>query len=160
MDYRAKFHKYVYWLGDDIPEHMKQEARTFLLDCKEEYVPYIICTSNGFTWNNAIKILKEIGYPKNRLAAENIMYLFQDINWQCAETALDVIRNIHDNEPELIVNAIEDTAKKAYKYQDYDWLYGLSYVKENLGIKRDDFSDRETVKLLLLGEYYDNEELQ
>lgn len=155
--FEKEFNKYVYWLGNYIPKHMQQEAREFLLHhCKEEYIKYIIKTKNSYTWDNAIEILKEIGYPRNKNAAENIMHLFQDINWPCADVAYSVIEEIYTHEPRIVIDAIETTVEIANKYDDTSWLYGLSLVKEKLGISKNDFKKGETIKCLYRGEYWDS----
>ncbi len=149
------FHKYVYWLGDSIPEHMQNEARNFFTEqCKEDDIPYIICISNPFTWGNAIRVIKQIGYPKNKLATERIMYLFQDVNWEFTNIALSVIKEIYIHEPDIVINAIESSAKLADKLYDTEWLFGLSWVKENLKISKNDFKESETINILYKGEYW------
>ena len=157
MNGQEEFYKYVYWLGENIPKHMQEQAHHFFINkCKEEAIPYIICTSNPFTWANAIDIIKEIGYPKNKLATERIMYLFQDINWKFAKTALSVVNDIYNHEPDIVVKAIEKNARLADKYCDTDWLFGLSWVKENLKISKNDFQNIETLAFLFKGEYWDD----
>lgn len=157
MDREKEFHKYVYWLGDSIPVHMQDEAYNYFInDCKDEYIPHIICPQNPFTWNNAINIIKKFGYPKNKLAIDGIMYLFQDINWKFSQTALFVTKEIYSNDPDIVIEAIEKAARLADISNDIEWLYGLSWLKEKLKIRKDCFNDSEIIKILYKSEYWDN----
>ena len=156
QDYYNDFHKYVYWLGESIPRNMQEEAISFLLKCPENYVEFIIDTFNPYTWKNAVEIIKKIGYPKNRTAIKNIMYLLQDINWECSKTAVDIITEIYYHEHDLVIDALEKTATIADKHNDKEWLFGLSYLKEILSINKTDFKNQNTVSILFKGDYWDN----
>ena len=156
QDYYNDFRKYVYWLGDAVPNNMQAEAIDFLLKCPDNYVEYIIDTANPYTWKNAAEIIKKIGYPRNRMASKNIMYLFQDINWECSKTALDILNEIYIHESCLVKEILENVVKIAEKHDDKEWLFGLSYVKEALSISKTDFKNPDTVKLLFKGDYWDS----
>lgn len=157
MNDDKEFHKYVYWLGESIPDYMQEEARSYFMEyCEDKDIPYIISTSNPFTWGNAIAIMKKMGYPKNKMAINRIMYLFQDINWQFVDTAIYVVEEIYSHEPDIVISAIEKAAKLAHRYMDTDWLFGLSWVKEHLGISKNDFNDSETINILYKSGYWDD----
>ena len=133
MDYN-EFKKYVYWLGKFIPESMQKEAIEYLEMCDDEYIPYIIDIYNGHTWDNALKVVNKIGYPKNKEAIESILWLFQDVNWSTTELALDTVKKIYDNEPNLVIKEIEKVNQLAEKNNDELWSEGLLWLKRRLNI--------------------------
>ena len=157
MEYQNNFNKYLYWLGCYIPKEMQEEAYNFFVDeCRENDIQYIICKANPHTWDNAICVLRDIGYPKNKSAVQNIMYLFRDINWECAQVGLSVIKDVYAFEPTIVVKAIEKAAKIADKDGNDEWLFGLSWLKECLRISKNDFTDSETITILYKGQFWDS----
>ena len=129
MDYND-FNKYVYWLGKCIPQNMQEEAMKELCNCDEKYVKYIIDINNAHTWENALKVICKIGYPKNRTAMSAILYLFQDINWKTTEQAIKLVEDIYLHEPQMVLQAIDDATKTAAN--DDDWLFGLECLRRKL----------------------------
>ena len=128
------FRKYVYWLAECIPEYMRNEAIEKLMNCDEEYVPYIISGYNTETWKYGLKIVHDMGYPKNKKAIESVLYLFKDINWTTTPLALETVKEIYRNDSDIVKKAIENTTGKAIKENDEEWLYGLNWLKEKLSI--------------------------
>lgn len=129
MDY-YEYKKYVYWLGELIPENMQKEAMQQLYYVDEQYIPYIIDIYNSATWSNGLKVIKKIGYPKNRKAINSILYLFQDINWKTTQMAVDTVKEIYSKEPAFVIEAIDNTISK--HRDDEMWVEGLQWLKEKL----------------------------
>lgn len=111
MDY-YEYKKYVYWLGELIPENMQKKAMQQLYYVDEQYIPYIIDIYNSATWSNGLKVINRIGYPKNRKAINSILYLFQDINWKTTQMAVDTVKEIYSKEPDFVIEAIDYTISK------------------------------------------------
>lgn len=151
MDYN-EFHKYVYWLGRYIPQNMQREAMNKLQNCEEEYVAYIIDTSNSATWENGLKVIDSIGFPKNKTAIKSLLYLFQDINWITTQVAYKVVKEIYDHTPQAVVTALNSVIRIARRNEDETWLYGLSWLKENLKIPDKEIDNFQDLKY---GQYYD-----
>ena len=155
MDYYEEFCKYRYWLGMFIPIEMRKEAEEFLMNCEEKYIPYIIDKGNMYNWENAVKIIEKINYPANKQALSSVMYLLMDVNWTYAQNAINIIEKIYKHEPEYVVRIMEETILIAEQKNDTSWLYGISYVKEQLKIKDSAFSSTDVINILKKGEYYD-----
>lgn len=131
MDY-YDFRKYVYWLGEYIPIDMQKQAINELYNCDDKYIDCIIDINNTATWTNGLKVIAKIGYPRNKTAIKSILYLFQDVNWSTTQLAVETVGEIYKNEPEIVINAINEIINIAK--DDEDWLFGIDWLQKKLDL--------------------------
>lgn len=83
------------------------------------------------TWENAVSVLKEMGYPRNKNALPKLIWLLQDINWPGSMQSIEVIKEFDKSE---IIMPIISAIKVAYKEKDYMWIGGLQLLVKATGI--------------------------
>lgn len=86
-----------------------------------------------YCWENAAKVLKNIGYPRIKSVLPYLMEWFQDINWPGVMTIVEILRNI---EPLELLPFIEDAAHKAILDKDETWDFGIVYLINAIGLMR------------------------
>lgn len=89
-------------------------------------------------WNNAAIILKEIGYPRNRLALPYLMYWFQDVNWPGVPTIIELLKEI---DTEILIPYMKNAMEKALVDNDDLWAFGLIYLLKELNISQCHFEE-------------------
>lgn len=101
------------------------------------------------TWENAVKLIDELGYPKNKEALPQLIWLLSDINWPGALKAIDILKTIDKNvlEP-LIIDAID----KAYKEQDTMWIAGINRLIIESGLQ-ELFADESICSKLAIADF-------
>ena len=123
-----------------LPEQLQQEA----IECLVEYMPrdqleLMFTMGRKSSFQNAVKVVKEIGYPDNEAAFPSMVELFQDINWPGAEEAVLYFQTL---EKVIVVPYIEAGGKQAIAERDEQWLWFLYAVCERLMIDRTDFQNQ------------------
>jgi len=137
-------------LSWDMPEFIQKDAIKRLLQIPEEEVPILTRISEKKCWENAAIVLKEIGYPRNKLALPGLIEWLQDMNWPGATTAADTLRKI---DIKIIVPYIEEALLKASKEEDYIWITNIKELVINkMMLSESDFSRKEVYELLSLEE--------
>ena len=123
-----------------LPEQLQQEA----IECLVEYMPrdqleLMFTMGRKSSFQNAVKVVKEIGYPDNEAAFPSMVELFQDINWPGAEEAVLYFQTL---EKAIVVPYIEAGGKQAIAERDEQWLWFLYAVCERLMIDRTGFQNQ------------------
>jgi hypothetical protein len=145
-----KFSSLINDLSWDMPDDIQKDAIKSLLQIPEEEVPILTRISEKKCWENAAIVLKEIGYPRNKLALPGLIEWLQDMNWPGSTTAADTLRKI---DIKILVPYIEEALLKAFKEEDYIWMTNIKELVINkLKLKKSDFDKRELYELLKLGE--------
>lgn len=137
-------------LSWDMPEAVQQSAMKSLMDISEEYVPLLIQDNGKSCWDNAVKVMRDIGYPRNRLAIPKLIWLFQDMNWPGVSVAIEIIRKIDKN---ITIPYIEDALKKAADDDDYMWIGGIQRLVDILDICETDFTNKNVSEYLKLSDW-------
>lgn len=124
---------YAYELNWHLPEHYQQDAMDWLVkETPRDQLSLIFPKYNKFCWQNAVEVVKRIGYPENESAFPKLVELFQDLNWPGALEAMNYFRTV---DKKVVAKYIKDAVVQAKATNDEDWLYFLSLVCEELHIE-------------------------
>ena len=102
------------------------------------------------TWDNAVRIIKCVGYPKNKQALPSIALLFQDLNWPGAYESIEILKEI---DKKVFLPIIEAAIEEAFKCKDYMWLGGIKQFIEDAKICKNDFEDNNMYDLLAYADW-------
>lgn len=114
--------------------------------------PYdIIQVDLKCTWENAVSVLKKMGYPRNKKALPKLIWLLQDINWPGSMQAVEIIKGFDKSE---IIIPVINAVKEACKEKDYMWIGGLKMIIESIDVY-DEISNKypEIDSVLRLAEF-------
>ncbi|WP_203363690.1 hypothetical protein [Bacillus sp. REN10] len=142
--------KQILELDWNLKEEKQSKAIASLLNIPEEFVGMLIQDYLKSTWENAVKVISLLGYPKNEKALPSLLALFQDINWPGVEGAFEVLKQI---KKETVVLYLEGSLKQAKNEKDFIWIAGLKDVVEGLNISSTDFNDSRVYDILDLAEW-------
>jgi hypothetical protein len=143
---------YVYQLNWKLPKDDQENAIRILSNLSNEQVDLLIPKYGKECWENAVSILQKMGYPRIKKAIPKLVWLLQDINWPGAREALEILKSI---DKEIIVPYIEDGCVIAFNDKDEQWLEFIKFACDELGISRDDFTNKETyTQMIKLGQKY------
>lgn len=109
----------------DQPRDVQQRAIEKLSRLNGEEVIFLAKHSEVLqkpTWENAARVLKQIGYPKNAPALPYLMEWFQDINWPGVD---DVIILMGKIELSILKPVIEEAGLRCLQAGDQDWALGI-----------------------------------
>ncbi|MCG3088241.1 hypothetical protein [Sporosarcina cyprini] len=127
---------YVYNLNWHLPQEIQNEAMEMLSHLPPEKVGMLLPTYGKECWENAVHLLKEMGYPRNKEALPKLAGLLQDRNWPGALEAIQLFEELGTT---ISVPHIEKECEKAAEAHDGDWLEHLYFAVEQLGIDAHDF---------------------
>ncbi|HCC07515.1 MAG TPA: hypothetical protein DEP72_05085 [Clostridiales bacterium] len=97
------------------------------------------------TWENAVKVVKKIGYPGNYRAIPSLLELLQDLNWPGTLMGVEILTSM---DIKVTIPFIEEAIQKAYNEEDYMWLGGINEIIKLANIKEEDFNNKAIFKLL------------
>ncbi len=137
-------------LSWDLPEEVQLSAIERLGEIDDEHTPLLIQNDGKNCWNNAVKVLQNIGYPRNRLAIPRLIWLLQDLNWPGVPAAFEVLKDINKS---ILVPHIENALQQAFEFEDFMWIGGIQRLVEALNITEDDFQYKEVYALLKLSDW-------
>ncbi|WLR44446.1 hypothetical protein LC087_18865 (plasmid) [Bacillus carboniphilus] len=132
---------YVYNLNSQLPKETQEEAMEILSQLNNEKVHLIIPKYGKNCWENGVKILSRMGYPRNKKALPKLAELLQDRNWPGSLDAIEVFRDIGK---ETSTPYIERECEKALECHDYDWLEHLEFACDSLEINENDFHNKKS----------------
>lgn len=148
-------------LIEDLSWHLSkeiQENAIYELSKIKPQFHYLLFKSGKYTWPNAVKIVKQIGYPENKSAISNLFGLLMDTNWPGAIEAMEVLTEIKEKDKPMLIEKLEEVICKAYSDGDPCWLWGINYfIKYYAKLKEKDFFDSEIFNLLKYGDEEENE---
>lgn len=125
-------------LSWNLPYETQNKALKKLIDVNPEMLDIIINPYLKSTWENAVKIIELIGYPKNKKALPSLIALLQDLNWPGALHAVDLLKNV---EEKVLIPLIEDAIKEANESSDEMWLWGIKFLLERTEIRKEKFKN-------------------
>ncbi len=134
--------KYISDLNWHNPESIQENAVKELSEIDENEAVLLAQQSelyNKFCWHNASIVLKNIGYPRNRLAIPYLMEWFKDVNWPGIQTIIQLLKEI---DVKILLPHIKNAIQQAIKERDDLWAYGLVYLVSELGIPKSDLEER------------------
>ncbi|AKL95054.1 hypothetical protein CACET_c16050 [Clostridium aceticum] len=127
--------KFIRDLNWNNPKDITDKAIQELLKVNEEEAVLLANQSNDLCnkscWHNASIVLKEIGYPRNRLALPYLMNWFQDVNWPGVPVVVELLKDI---DIETLVPHIKHAMEKALRDNDSFWAFGILYLLKELNI--------------------------
>lgn len=128
----------------DNPEYVTYKAMRELLNVNEEEAILLANQSNDLCrkpcWHNAAIILKEIGYPRNRLTLPYLMIWFQDVNWPGVSTIVELLKEIDE---EILIPHIKCAMEKALIDNDECWAFGILWLLSGLNISNSNFKEND-----------------
>lgn len=146
----SEIYKLVEDLSWEKPQEIQLNALEKLQSIDDEYTPYLIPEEGKYCWENAVKVLYKIGYPRNRLAIPRLIWLLQDFNWPGVSSAIELLQKIDKN---IILPYIEDALIKAHAQEDYMWIGGIKRLIGILGILKNDFKSSNIIQILDLADW-------
>lgn len=137
---------HVYNLNWLLPENIQQRSMETLNQLSPDKVDLVIPKYNQNCWHNAVSVLKQIGYPRNKKALPKLARLLQDRNWPGSLEAIEIFRDLGKK---ISVSYIERECEKALKEKDYCWLEHLEYACDSLNIGKEDFNKLASFEQML-----------
>ena len=137
--------KYVHKLDWSYPVETQNKAIDISSKIDEEYVSFIFDKNQKSTWENAVRVIREIGFPKNKPLLPNLVWLLQDINWPGALEAMEILSSI---EKTIVLPIIEKALLMADANADSMWIAGINLLVKKAGYKSIDFSDEKIYEIL------------
>ncbi len=130
-------------------DEMQQTAIKELSDLDGEDIILMAKQSNDLCskpcWHNAALVLKNIGYPRNKVALPYLMEWFQDLNWPGVVTIIELLKEI---DLKVLLPYIEKASSKAIQEKDECWAFGLIHLIKELKIVKNDFDNPMILELL------------
>lgn len=133
-----------------LPMAVQQNAINYLLKIEDKYLNLLFDTKLKCTWENSVKIIDKIGFPRNRVLLPKLIWILQDINWPGALMAVEILISI---EKRTLVPLVEKAIIQAYENDDYMWIGGLKMVVEKKPILKEDFNNSNTYELLKYSDF-------
>ena len=134
-----------------LPEDEQESAMIIIMDMfdAEDY-GLLIIAGNKNTWFNAVRILKAIGYPKNKNALPSLTLLLQDLSWPGAEDSMYVLKEAGK---EALIPLLEIVIESAADSSDFIWLAGMKQFVAFAQLKKSDFFNQNIYDLLQYAEW-------
>ncbi|URZ15657.1 DUF5071 domain-containing protein [Clostridium felsineum] len=123
----------------------RKEALSKLVQIKDEEIPSLIKNTDKSYWGEAVKVISEIGSPRNYIAIPELISLLQDLNWPGADEALKIMESM---DKKIFIPYIEKALKEAENENDDEWIAGIKYFVIMKALNEDDFSNNEVYKIL------------
>ncbi|UYZ37905.1 DUF5071 domain-containing protein [Clostridium beijerinckii] len=128
------------------PIDSQKEAINKLLSIDNNDVGLLIQPMEQKYWDNSAKVLKKIGYPRNKLAIPGLLEWLQDLNWPGAQTAMETLQKVEVFE---LLPYLETAIQKAVEENDDMWIMALKELAINrMSIKASDFKNGDLYKIV------------
>lgn len=115
----------------------------------DDLIPYLFEPTKKLSWEYTALSLKKIGYPRTKLAINDLLELFMDINWPGVRTAYEILKEIYVNDKGYFVSHLEKMICQANRDSDLLWLEGLTELVNFIGISKYNFQKKEIYELLM-----------
>jgi len=107
---------------------------------------YLILSGDENTWPNAIQVMKEIGYPRNKYALYSLISIFTRANCPDIDKVLSVLKEAEKN---VLIQSIEIAIHEgSIHYNDGIWKDRIKSLLEVTQITKSDFTDQDLYDLL------------
>ena len=139
-------------LDPSLSEGIQKSAMSKLMNVKSQFY-YLLFSGGKHTWPNAVKIIRQIGYPENKSAIPSLFKLLIDVNWPGAIEAMELLAEIKEKNKLTLIKGLEEAICKAYSDGELCWLWGINhFVKYYAKLKEEDFLDSDIFRLLKYGD--------
>lgn len=133
-------------LSWNLPLNIQQEAIYKIasiidLDPKELLQP-----GDKEYWENAAKVLLQMGYPRVKEAIPGLLVWLQDINWPGSRIVMKLLETVPKDE---FILYLEEAVEKALDENDEMWIENLAYFLEQLDLKDNNFRSKKVYVALL-----------
>lgn len=91
----------------------------------EEDIEKLIQPLGKQYWENSAKVIKQIGYPKNKKIIAGLLRWLQDMNWPGASICLECLQDI---DVQILYPFVENAIKDASNNNDAMWLQVLKQL--------------------------------
>lgn len=142
--------KHVHELDWNYPIEIQNNAINVLSKIDVEYIDLIFDKNLKSTWENAVKVIGQIGFPKNETVLSNLVWLLQDVNWPGVTQAIEILSSI---EKKFLIPIIENALIIAEASNDTMWIAGINLLIKKVGYSCVDFSDEKIFELLGDGDF-------
>jgi HEAT repeat protein len=113
-------------LSWNMPEKIQQEAMEELINILDDNIEILIQPLiDKSCWENAAKVIKEIGYPGNKNAIKGLIEWLQDMNWPGAVIASETLYSIGFH---IIYPSIQNAVNYAISEYDIMWLENIRHL--------------------------------
>jgi len=116
----------------------------------EDDYDLLLIAGNKRTWHNAVQVIREAGYPKNKKALPSLVLLLQDLNWPGVNEGMVILK---DAGKDTLIPILETAIEEGFSSNDYTWLAGIRHFLEFAEIKKHDFKNYDTYDLLKYSEW-------
>lgn len=134
---------YVYNLNWHLPKETQEESIWVLSQLSPDKVDLLIPKYGKECLENAVFILRKMGYPRNKKALPKLAGLLADRNWP---GALETIELFRDLGKVISTPYIEKEGEKAIQDSDLDWLEHLYFACNSLNLTEENFSDKNVYR--------------
>lgn len=91
-------------------------------------------------WENAAKVLFEMGYPRIEEAIPGLFFWLQDMTWPGAAIVVEILESLPKD---IFINYLECAATEAIVTNDEIWLINLSVFLTSFDLDEDDFVSKK-----------------
>lgn len=124
----------------------QEDAIKQLTQIDDEFVLLLVQPMDKKYWENSAKVLKAIGYPKNKNAISGLFHWLKDLNWPGAWTAFETLQSI---ELTVLIPYLESAVICAIEENDEMWIMALKELAiHRLRLKPSDFKNQELYNVL------------
>lgn len=142
---REETAKLVTMLSSEYPESVREQAAEALSYTDESNYDLLINKSMKRTWRYAVKVIKNIGYPKNKSLIPDLIWLLLDINWPGSVEAVELLSKV---DKETHIPHLEKVLHEADADNDCMWIGGIKRVVDEGRFTVDDFADKSAYDIL------------
>lgn len=128
------------------PEKDQLYAIERLSETKKEFYFMLFNWNAKSTWENAVTVIGNLGFPNNKPLLKHLIWLMKDVNWPGAQKAIKILGNINDRQ--YLLEKLEEYIELASMEKDQMWLGGLKCVVKAAGFLENDFSSEYVFHLL------------
>ena len=130
--------EYVEQLSWDQPEEMQKRAIRALSTLAPDELRWVLNSMRKDTWENAVQVIANVGYPGNQAVLPDLFWLLQDLNWPGSAQAMTLLASL---DRAVLIPLLEAAFRKADREDDAMWIGGLNRLAEATKLQPADFQD-------------------
>jgi len=132
------------------PSENEQEAaiKEVLALVTEDDYDLLVIAGGKHTWTNTVRLLKSVGYPRNKKALPSLILLLRDLNWPGTREGMEALKNANDADKNVLIPILEIAIEEAYNTDDGNWLAWIREFLEFAQIDEIAFTTHEVYSLL------------
>lgn len=132
-----KYIHYIKNLSWKNNEKTQEEAITFLSNVDDWDCKGCIIDTPKDIWSNLLIVIKNRSDQDKVLLLEDLLFLFQDLNWPGALDSLEIIKSM---KKERVKKDLEKALLQAYNENDGMWIANLKLIIEHFQFDEQSFS--------------------